>query len=120
MFPALTEIVICPPDPFSPLFFFKLFIYFLFVFGCAVFVAVQGLSVVAESGGYFLLQWVGFSLHWLLLLQGTGSRYAGFRSLGVRSHLLCVACGIIPDQGSNHSFGRWIPIFQGSPLSFLF
>ena len=56
MFPALTEIVICPPDPFSPLFFFKLFIYFLFVFGCAVFVAVQGISLVAESGGYFLLQ----------------------------------------------------------------
>lgn len=61
MFLSLTEIVICPPNPFSPLFSFKLFIYFLFIFGCAVFVAVRGLSLAAESRGYFLLQWVGFS-----------------------------------------------------------
>ena len=120
MFPALTDSYMPTRPILTFIFFFKLFIYFLFVFGCAVFVAVRGLSLVVESRSYFLLQWVGFSSHWLLLLQGTGSRYAGFRSRGVRSHLLCVACGIFPDQGSNHSFGRWIPICQGSPLSFLF
>ena len=42
-----------------------------------VFVAVCGLSLVAASGGYSSLQCVGL-LWWLLLLQSTGSRRAGF------------------------------------------
>ena len=47
-----------------------------------VFVAASGLSLVAAGGGYSLLWCVGFSLQWLLLLQSTGSRCAGFSSCG--------------------------------------
>ena len=47
-----------------------------------VFVAVHGLSLVAASRGYSLLRCEGFSLQWLLLLQSTGSRRAGFNSCG--------------------------------------
>ena len=68
---------------FSFLFYFiiYLFIYWL----CWVFVAACGLSLVAASGGYSLLQCVGFSLRWLLLLRSTGSRRAGFSSCGTRA-----------------------------------
>ena len=45
-----------------------------------VFVAAPGLSLVAVSGGYSLLQCAGSSLPWLLLLRSTGSRHAGFSS----------------------------------------
>ena len=45
-----------------------------------VFVAAHGLSLVAGSGGYSLLQCTGLSLQWLLLLQSTGSRHAAFSS----------------------------------------
>ena len=34
-----------------------------------VFIAALGLSLVAASGGYFLLQCVGFSLRWLLIVE---------------------------------------------------
>ena len=43
------------------------------------------LSLVAASGGYSSLRCVGFSLHWLLLLQSTSSRHTGFNSCGVGS-----------------------------------
>ena len=70
---------------FSSFFFFLIN---LFIFGCVwVFVAVCGLSLVAVSGGYSLLQCAGFSLRWLLLLWSTGSRCAGFSSCGAQ--LLC-------------------------------
>ena len=49
-----------------------------------VFVAACRLSLVAESGGYSSLQCAGFSLQWLLLLWGTGSRRAGFSSCNTR------------------------------------
>ena len=57
-----------------PLFFFfnKFIIYFWLLW---VFVAARGLSLVEAS--------TGFSLQWLLLLQSTGSRHAGFSSCGV-------------------------------------
>ena len=58
---------------------FYLFIYFLLRW---VFVAVRGLSLVAASGGYSSLRCAGFSSQWLLLLQSTGSRWAGFSSCG--------------------------------------
>ena len=57
-------------------------LFFIFVLGlrcCSV------LSLVAASGGYSSLRCVGFSLHWLLLLQSTGSRHMGFSSCGVRA-----------------------------------
>ena len=49
---------------------------------CWVFVAARGLSLVAASGGYSSLRYVGFSLRWLLLLRSMGSRRAGFSSCG--------------------------------------
>ena len=59
--------------------FFKI----LFIFClCWVFVAARRLSLVAAWGGYSSLQCAGFSLQWLLLLQSTGSRHAGFSSCG--------------------------------------
>ena len=63
----------------SFLFFINLFYFWL----CWVFIAVRGLSLVAASGGYSLLQCVGFSLQWLLLLQSTGPRRVGFSSCGM-------------------------------------
>ena len=59
---------------------------------CWVFVAVCRLSLAVVSGGYSLLQCVGFSLQWLLLLRSTGSRFAGFSSCGTRASVV-VACG---------------------------
>ena len=35
---------------------------------------MAGFSLVVVSGGYFLLQCMGFSLQWLLLWQSTDSR----------------------------------------------
>ena len=79
---------------------------------------MRGLSLVAVSGGYFLLRYVGFSLQWLLLLRSTGSRCAGFSSCGswaksagsiVVAHgpSCSVACGIFLDQGSNPCPLHW-------------
>ena len=94
-------------------FFFNLFFYFWLHW---VFVAARRLPLVVASGGYSLLQCAGFSLWWLLLLQSTGSRSAGFSSCGTHAQQLwrslqssvvvahglscSVACGIFPDQGS--------------------
>ena len=60
-------------------FFVNKLIYFWL---CWVFVAARGLSLVVASGGYSSLWHLGFSLRWLLLLQSTGSRHAGFSSCG--------------------------------------
>ena len=45
------------------------------------------LSPVAAKWGYSLLLSAGFSLYWLLLLEGTGSRDAGVGSNGARAQL---------------------------------
>ena len=67
----------------GPSCFKELFIYlFIYFWRRWVFVAAHRLSLVAGSGGYSSLQRVGFSLRWLLLLQSTGSRRAGFSSCG--------------------------------------
>ena len=66
------------------IFFFK-FIYLIYFWLHWIFVAECGLSLVAASGGYSLLWCAGFSLRWLLLLQSTGSRCAGFSSCGSRA-----------------------------------
>ena len=64
--------------------FLKLFLKFhLFFWLCWVFTAEHGLSLVAASGGYSLLQSARFSLRWLLLLQSMGSRRVGFSSCGM-------------------------------------
>ena len=61
----------------------NLFIYFFWLLW--VFVAARGLSLVVASGSYSLLRCPGFSLRWLLLLQSTGSRHAGFSSCDQRA-----------------------------------
>ena len=107
-----------------------LFIYFWVPW---VFVAARGLSLVAASGGYYSLWFMGFSLWWLLLLWSTVSRHMGFSScalwalsreasLVVVPRLSCsVACGIFLDQGSNPCPLPWqadsYPLrHEGSPL----
>ena len=58
-----------------------------------VFAAARGLSLVAVSGVYSLLRGAGFSFWWLLLLQSTDSRRAGFSSCGTRASVV-VARGL--------------------------
>ena len=78
------------------LFFFfliNLFIY-LFIFGCVgSSLLCAGCLLVAVSGGYSptSLRCSGFSLSWLLLLQTTGSRRAGFSSCGTWAQQLWLA-----------------------------
>ena len=70
----------------SVLFFFLLIYLFIFIFGCiGSLLLCMGFSLVEGSGGYSSLRCVGFSLRWLLLLQSTGSRRAGFSSCGTRA-----------------------------------
>ena len=57
--------------------FLKLINQLIYFWLCWVFVAARGLPLVAASGGYSLLRYVGFSLWWFLLLGSTGSRHAG-------------------------------------------
>ena len=59
--------------------FINLFIYFWL---CWVSIAARGLSLVAASRSYSLLQCAGFSLQWLLLWS-IGSRHVGFSSCGM-------------------------------------
>ena len=66
------------------IYYFKLYL-FIYFWLRWVFVAACGLSLVAVSGGYSSLWCAGFSLRWLLLLQSTGSRRAGFSSCGARA-----------------------------------
>ena len=74
--------------PFSFFFFLtNLFILFIYFWLHWVFVAVCRLSLVVVAGSYSSLRCVGFSLRWLLLLQSTGSRRAGFSS-GTRAQQL--------------------------------
>ena len=103
---------------YSFFFFFKLlFIYYLWL--CWVFASVQGLSLVAVSGGHSSSWCAGLLLSWPLLLRSTGSRHAG--SIVVAHGPSCsVACGILPDQGPNPCPLHWQadsqPLHhQGSP-----
>ena len=81
--------------------------------------SVRGLSLVVASGGHSSSRCAGLSLSWPLLLQSTGSRFAG--SVVVAHGPSCsAACGIFPDQGSNPCPLHWQadsqPLrHQGSP-----
>ena len=68
-------------------FFFFFFNIYLFIYFWLhwVFVAANGLSLVAVSWGFSSLWCTSFSLRWLLLLWSTGSRHAGFSSCGPRA-----------------------------------
>ena len=86
---------------------------------CWVFVSVQGLSLVAASGGHSSSWCAGLSLSRPLLLRSTGSRHAG--SVIVAHGPSCSAAyGIFPDRGSNPCPLHWQadsqPLcHQGSP-----
>ena len=105
------------------LFFFFLINLFIYFWLCWVFVSVRGLSLVPASRGHCSSWCAGLSLSRPLLLRNTGSRRAG--SVVVAhgpSH--SVACGILPDQGSNPCALHWQadsqPLrHQGSPVIFI-
>ena len=87
---------------------------------CWVFVAVCGIYLAAESQGYCLVAVYNLLIVVASLLWSTASRCAGFSSwqrvglVVVARGLSCpTACGIFPDQGSNHvpCIGRQIPNF---------
>ena len=109
-------------------FFFNKFIYlFIYFWLCWVFVSVRGLSAVAASGGHSSSRCAGhsssrcagLSLSRPLPLRSTGSRRAG--SVAVAHGPSCsVACGILPDRGTNPRPLHWQadsqPLrHQGSP-----
>ena len=139
LFPAYPSPSLCPqvyslclhlysgPTPrfIRTFFFFKINLFYLFIFGCVGSLLLRaGFSLVVASGGYSLLRCAGFSLPWLLLLRSTGSRHVG--SVVVAHWLSCsAACGIFPDKGSNPCPLRWQADFQplchqGSPEPFFF
>ena len=103
--------------------FFLLFLFiylFIYLWLCWVFVSVQGLSLVAASGGHSSSRCAGLSLLRPLLLRSTGSRCAG-SAIVAHGPSRSTACVIFPDQGSNPCPLHWQadsqPLrHQGSPL----
>ena len=82
---------------------------------------MQGLSLVAASGGHSSSRCAGLSLSRPLLLWSTGSRRAG-SVVVAHGPSRSAACGIFPDQGSNPCPLHWQadsqPLrHQGSPQS---
>ena len=104
-------------------FFFKKNYLFIYLWLCWVFVSVQGLSLVAASGGDSSSWCMGLSLLRPLLLRSTGSRRAG-SAIVAHGPSRSAACGIFPDQGSNPSpalagrFSTTAP--PGKPCHFLY
>ena len=97
--------VLFSPHPLWYLLFVDFFVFF-FKWLCWVFVSVRGLSLVVASGGHSSSQCAGLSLSRPLLLRSTGSRRAG--SVIVAHGPSCsMACGILPDQGSNPCPLHW-------------
>ena len=81
---------------FTLFFFFFKFYLFIYFWLHWVFTAARELSLVAPSRGYSSLWcagFMGFSLWWLLLLRGMGSRRTGFSSCGMRASVV-VAHGL--------------------------
>ena len=54
---------------------------YLFIFGCAGFLLLRGLSPVATSRGYSLVMVHRFLIAGLVVLQSTGSGAGGFQQL---------------------------------------
>ena len=74
---------------------FLLFYLFLAALGLHCFLC--RLSLVEVSRGCPSLRYVSLSLHWLLLLVSTGSKFAGFSSLRNTGSVV-VAHGLIPPR----------------------
>ena len=97
-----------------------LFIYlFIHLWLCWVLASVQGLSLVAASGGHSSSRCAGPSPSRPLFLRSTGSRRAG-SAIVAHGPSRSAACGILPDQGSNPRPLHWQadsqPLrHQGSP-----
>ena len=70
--------------------FFKIYLSYLFIFGCVGSSLLHGLSLVATSGGYSLLRCAGFSLRWLLVAEHR-LWCAGFSSCGTQAQQLWLA-----------------------------
>ena len=92
---------------------------FIYLWLCWVFVSVQGLSLVAASGGHSSSWCTGLSLSRPLLLRSTASRRAG-SAIVAHGPSCSAACGIFPDQGSSPCPLHWQadsqPLrHQGSP-----
>ena len=102
-----------PPAHYKNFYFIYLFILFYFWL-CWVFVAAHRLSLLEVSGGYSLLQCMGFSLRWLLLLRSMGSRCAGFSSCGSWA-LECrlSSCGSRALECRLSSCGTWAQLLRG-------
>ena len=104
--------------------FFCFFVFlFFYLWLCWVFVSVQGLSLVAASGGHSSSRCAGLSLSRPLLLRSTGSRHAG-SAIVAHGPSRSAACGIFPVQGSNPCPLHWQadsqPLrHQGSPVVFI-
>ena len=102
--------------------FFKF--YFIYLFWLHwVFISVRGSSPVAASGGHSSSWCAGLSPPRPLLLRSTGSRRAG-SAIVAHGPSCSVACGILPDQGSNpcplHRQADSQPLrHQGSPISWI-
>ena len=96
------------------------FLIYFCIFGCVgSSFSVQGLSLVAASGGHSSSRCAGLSLSRPLLLRSTGSRCAG-SAIVAHGPSCSAACGIFPDQGSNPCPLHWQadsqPLrHQGSP-----
>ena len=89
----MNYVLVANQDKVCQLHFLNLFIHLFNFWLHWVFAAARGLSLVAVGGGYSLLRGAGFSLWWLLLLQSTGFRRAGFSSCGTRASVV-VARGL--------------------------
>ena len=103
-------------------FFFKYLFLFIYLWLCWVFVSVQGPSPVAASGGHPSSRCAGLSLSRHPLPWSTDSRHAG-SAVVAHGPSHSVACGILPDQGSNPCPLHWQadsqPLcHQGSPVSY--
>ena len=110
----------CSKTPNSQKVFVCLFVLFIYLWLCWVFVSARGFSPAAVSGGHSSSRCAGLSLSWPLLLRSTGCRRAG-SVIAAHGPSCSAACGIFPDQGSNpcplHCQADSQPLrHQGSPL----
>ena len=85
------------------IYYFFIFYLFLAVLGLRF---VQGLPLVAASGGHSSSRCAGLSPSRPLPLRGTGSRRAG-SAVVAHGPSCSAACGIFPDQGSNPCPLHW-------------
>ena len=100
-----------------------LFILFLYLWLCWVFVSVLGLSPAVASGGHSSSRCAGLLLSRPLLLRSTGSRRA-CSAIVAHGPSRSAAHGILPDQGPNPRPLHWQadsqPLrHQGSPRTVL-